>query len=112
MSLRDILLGRPIATEEDQGERIGPLAGIGVLGLDALASAAYGPEALLTVLLPLGAAGLAYVAPLTCLIIAVLVVLTISYRQTIHAYSNGGGAYTVAKANLGTTASLLAAAAL
>jgi amino acid transporter len=111
-SLRDLLFGRPISTEEDEGERIGPIAGVGVLGLDALASAAYGPEALLTVLLPLGAAGLRYMAPLTVLIVALLVLVAFSYRQTIHAYPDGGGAYTVAKQNLGKTASLFAAAAL
>jgi amino acid transporter len=110
--LRDLFFGSPLSTEEDEGERIGPLAGVGVLGLDALASAAYGPEALLTVLLPLGAAGVWHVAPLTTLIAALLLVVALSYRQTIHAYPDGGGAYTVAKENLGTKASLFAAAAL
>jgi amino acid transporter len=108
----DLLFGKPIPTEEDRNERIGPVAGIGVLGLDALASAAYGPEALLTVLLPLGTAGLRHVAPLTWLIVALLLLVAFSYRQTIHAYPSGGGAYTVAKENLGTSASLVAAAAL
>jgi amino acid transporter len=111
-SWRNLFFGAPISTEEDEGERIGPIAGVGVLGLDALASAAYGPEALLTVLLPLGAAGLRHLAPLTTLIGALLVVVALSYRQTIHAYPDGGGAYTVAKENLGTRASLFAAAAL
>ena len=64
MSLRDFLFGRPLATEEDACERIGPAAGVGVLGLDAIASAAYGPEALLTVLMPLGAAGPRHAVPL------------------------------------------------
>lgn len=112
MTVRDVLFGRPIKTEQDEGERIGPLAGVGVLGLDALASAAYGPEALLTVLLPIGAAAASHVAPLTLVIVALLAIVALSYRQTIHAYPDGGGAYTVAKANLGTTASLFAAAAL
>jgi amino acid transporter len=112
MSLADILFGKPLATEEDEGERVGPLTGVSILGLDALASASYGPEALLTVLLPLGLAGVKYTSMLTLVIIALLAIVAISYRQTIEAYPNGGGAYTVAKENLGTTASLFAGAAL
>lgn len=112
MSLSDFLFGRPLATEEDEGQRVGPLAGVSVLGLDALASASYGPEALLTVLLPLGIAGVPHMAALTLITIALLVIVSASYRQTIEAYPNGGGAYTVARENLGTSASLFAAAAL
>jgi amino acid transporter len=112
MSIADFLLGRPLPTESDETERVGPLVGVPILGLDALASAAYGPEALLTVLLPLGAAGLHHTSVLTLLIVALLGLVFLSYRQTIEAYPNGGGAYTVAKENLGSTASLFAAAAL
>jgi amino acid transporter len=83
-----------------------------MLGLDALGSAAYGPEAALTLLIPLGAAGLGYIGPISALIIALLLVVYFSYRQTIAAYPHGGGSYTVAKENLGDTAGLLAAAAL
>ena len=83
-----------------------------MLGLDALASAAYGPEAALTLLIPLGLAGVAHIGPISTLIIALLVIVYFSYRQTIAAYPLGGGSYTVAKENLGTTAGLLAAAAL
>jgi amino acid transporter len=83
-----------------------------VLGLDALASASYGPEALLTVLLPLGSVGLGYLRPLVGAILILLAVVALSYRQTIAAYPGGGGAYTVAKENLGERVSLLAAAAL
>src|SRR6202008_4782181 len=92
--------------------RVGVLAGIPMLGLDALGSAAYGPEAALTLLIPLGAAGVWYVGPITGLIVALLLIVYFSYRQTIAAYPHGGGSYTVAKENLGTTAGLLAAAAL
>lgn len=60
MSLFDVLFGRPIATKEDRAERVGVARGVAILGLDALASAAYGPEALLTVLIPLGAGALAH----------------------------------------------------
>src|SRR4051794_18113846 len=112
MRIRDLLLGRPLASEEDAEERVGPIAGVSILGLDALASAAYGPEALLTVLAPLGAAGLAYATRLTLVIVVVLALLGFSYRQTIDAYPNGGGPFTVAKENLGRHAGLLAAAAL
>src|SRR5262245_55558807 len=83
-----------------------------MLGLDALGSAAYGPEAALTLLIPLGAAGVSYIGPISTLIIALLAVVYLSYRQTIAAYPHGGGSYTVARENLGTTAGLLAAAAL
>jgi amino acid transporter len=112
MSLASFLLGEPLATEESEGQTVGPVAGVPILGLDALASAAYGPEALLTVLLPLGMGALDHLRELTLLIIAVLVILFISYRQTIVAYPSGGGAYTVASENLGTNAALFAAAAL
>src|SRR5208282_1653090 len=83
-----------------------------MLGLDALGSAAYGPEAALTLLIPLGAAGLRYIGPISTLIIIILLVVYFSYRQTIAAYPHGGGSYTVARENLGTTAGVLAAAAL
>ena len=77
-----------------------------------LGSAAYGPEAALTLLIPLGAAGISYIGPISTLIITLLLVVYFSYRQTISAYPHGGGSYTVAKENLGTTAGLFAAAAL
>ena len=93
-------------------ERLGPLAGIGVFGLDALSSAAYGPEAALTLLIPLGALGIQYVVPISFSIIALLIIVYISYLQTISAYPGGGGSYTVARENLGQKVALLAAAAL
>jgi amino acid transporter len=112
MGVSNILFGRTLATDEEGEQRVGVLAGIPMLGLDALGSAAYGPEAALTLLLPLGAAGLAYVGPISALIIALLLVVYFSYRQTIAAYPHGGGSYTVARENLGTAAGLFAAAAL
>jgi amino acid transporter len=111
-SIADFLFGRRLATEEEEHERIGPFTGVAVLGLDALSSAAYGPEAALTLLLPLGAAGLVEVVPISVTIIAVLLMVYFSYRQTIHAYPQGGGSYTVAKENLGQRMALLAGAAL
>ncbi len=112
MALVDWLFGRPLATEEEDRQRVGTWAGIPMLGLDALASAAYGPEAALTVLLVLGAAGAGYINPITLLIVGLLFVVYLSYRQTIAAYPTGGGSYTVAKENLGVRSGLLAAAAL
>jgi amino acid transporter len=112
MSLGDLLFGKPLATLEDSEQRLGTSAGIGVFGLDALSSAAYGPEAALTLLIPLGALGVQYVVPISFSIIALLVIVYISYRQTIAAYPGGGGSYTVARENLGQHVGLLAAAAL
>jgi amino acid transporter len=112
MALTDWLFGRHLASDEEGEQRVGVLAGIPMLGLDALSSAAYGPEAALTQQIPLGVAGVAYIGPISALIIALLLVVYFSYRQTIEAYPHGGGSYTVAKENLGTTAGLLAAAAL
>ena len=112
MKLLDMLLGRPLATEDDKAERIGPGKGIPVFGLDALSSAAYGPEAALTLLIPLGMAGVRFIWPITIGIIVLLGIVYFSYRQTISAYPQGGGSYTVASENLGTGPGLLAAAAL
>jgi amino acid transporter len=112
MGLTNLVFGRLLASDEEGEQCVGVLAGIPMLGLDALGSAAYGPEAALTLLLPLAGAGLAYVGPISTLIIILLLVVYFSYRQTIAAYPHGGGSYTVAKDNLGTTAGLLAAAAL
>jgi amino acid transporter len=112
MSLINLLFGRPLSSSEERGQRLGPAAGIPVFGLDALSSAAYGPEAALALLIVLGAAGVAYIVPITISIIVLLTIVYFSYRQTIEAYPNGGGSYTVAGQNLGEFAGLLAAAAL
>ena len=112
MSLTNLLFGRPLRSSEEGGEKLGPAAGISIFGLDALSSAAYGPEAALTLLIPLGAAGIAYLLPITGSIIILLAIVYFSYRQTIEAYPTGGGSYTVASKNLGEFPGLLAAAAL
>lgn len=112
MSLIDLLLGKPLASDQARAECVGVSAGIPIFGLDALSSAAYGPEAALTLLIPLGAAGIAYMVPISMSIIILLAIVYISYRQTIAAYPGGGGSYTVARQNLGANAGLLAAAAL
>lgn len=112
MPFIDWLIGKPLATKEAEANRATVWTGIPMLGLDALSSAAYGPEAALVILLPLGAVGLEHIGPIVTVIVALLLILYFSYRQTIHAYPQGGGSYTVARENLGTTASLFAAAAL
>ncbi|MDG3007679.1 APC family permease [Paludisphaera mucosa] len=112
MAITDYLFGRRLATYEEGEQRVGVWAGIPMLGLDALGSAAYGPEAALTLLIPLGPAGVGYIGPISTLIITLLLVVYFSYRQTIAAYPHGGGSYTVARENLGETAGLFAAAAL
>jgi amino acid transporter len=108
----NFLMGKPLATSEERAEHIGPIAGIPVFGLDALSSAAYGPEAALTLLIPLGFLGIAHIVPISLAIIGLLAIVYFSYCQTIDAYPHGGGSYTVASENLGATAGLLAAAAL
>jgi len=112
MNILDVLVGKPIKTSDERAERIGPAQGIPIFGLDALSSAAYGPEAALSLLIPLGLLGVRYIIPVSAAIIALLVIVYFSYRQTIAAYPSGGGSYTVARFNLGAPASLLAAAAL
>jgi amino acid transporter len=112
MAIVNLLFGSPLPTSDERAERIGPTAGIPIFGLDALSSAAYGPEAALTLLIPLGAAGVSYIVPISASIIVLLTIVFFSYRQTIEAYPGGGGSYTVARHNLGVFPGLLAAAAL
>ena len=112
MTLTKLLLGRALANREGEQRRIGVFEGLPAMGLDGLGSAAYGPEAALTVLAPLGAAGLGAIGPITWVILALLAMLFLSYWQTITAYPSSGGSYTVAAENIGTNAGLLAAAAL
>jgi amino acid transporter len=112
MKLNDLLFGKPLRSSEEAGEKLGPIGGLSVFGLDALSSAAYGPEAALTLMIPLAAAGIAYIVPITASIIILLTIVYFSYRQTIEAYPGGGGSYTVARENLGELSGLLAAAAL
>src|ERR1700736_1422978 len=112
MNISDLILGKPLQTSDERAEQIGPAAGIPIFGLDALSSAAYGPEAALSLLIPLGILGVQYIVPISAAIIALLVIVYFSYLQTIAAYPSGGGSYTVARFNLGAPAGLLAAAAL
>jgi amino acid transporter len=112
MSLIRRLFGRPLRTDQQHTEQLGVAAGVPVLGLDALASAAYGPEAALTVLIVAGPAASGALVPVVVAIVVVLALVYFSYLQTIEAYPNGGGSYTVAKENLGARWGIVAAAAL
>src|SRR5207237_7543821 len=112
MNILDVIVGKPLKTSDERAEQIGIREGIPIFGLDALSSAAYGPEAALSLLIPLGLLGVQYIVPISAAIITLLVIVYLSYRQTIAAYPTGGGSYTVARFNLGAPAGLLAAAAL
>ena len=110
--LGSILLGRRLANREQAHRRIGVFEGLPAMGLDGLGSTAYGPEAALTVMIPLGAASVAVIGWVMAPIVILLLILFASYWQTIRAYPNNGGSYIVSKENLGTNLSLLAAASL
>lgn len=106
------LIGSPLSFRHLSKEQITPVEGLSALSLDALTSVAYGPEAIIVVLATAGAGALYLVLPITVAIVLLLLILIFSYRQVIDAYPGGGGAYAVSKDNLGTAASLLAAASL
>src|SRR5271170_3755208 len=91
MNLLDFVVGKPLKTTDERAEQIGPARGIPIFGLDALSSAAYGPEAALSLLIPLGLVGVHYLIPISVAIITLLIIVYFSYRQTIAAYPNGGG---------------------
>src|SRR5437588_4433402 len=103
---------RSAGKHAEAGHELGVLGGLAALSLDALASVAYGPEAMVLVLITAGTGALSDTVPLTLVITGMLGLLVISYSQVIEAHPEGGGAYSVAKANLGRWPSLLAAAAV
>jgi len=100
------------AADHEEQHRLTAVQGLAALSLDALSSVAYGPEAILVVLVAAGATALHYSLPITGAIVLLLAALVVSYRQVIEAFPSGGGAYAVSKAHLGTQASLVAAASL
>jgi amino acid transporter len=110
--LKRAFVGTPIPTHLAHHERFSRVTGLAVLSSDALSSVAYATEEILRVLVIGGVAGLWLATPIGGIIAATLAVVAFSYRQTIHAYPNGGGAYIVARENLGRTPSLIAAASL
>jgi len=111
-SIRTWLIGRPLQTADAPNQAIGKRIGLAVFSSDAMSSVAYGPQEMMLVLAAAGTAGLAYSMPLAIAIVALLTILTISYEQTIHAYPGGGGAYIVARDNLGELPAQTAGAAL
>ncbi|TAK17640.1 MAG: APC family permease, partial [Acidobacteria bacterium] len=111
-SFKRLLVGRPIPSSHAHHERFSRVTGLAVLSSDPLSSVAYATEEILRVLLLAGAAYLSLSAPIAIVIATILTIVAISYRQTIHAYPSGGGAYIVAKENLGELPGLIAAAAL
>ncbi|WP_342593353.1 APC family permease [Sinorhizobium americanum] len=112
LSFSSLIFGRRLANREHEDKKIGWIEAVPAMGLDGLGSSSYGPEAALTILIPLGAVGLFYLGPIMACIVALLAILYFSYRQTLAAYPTSGGAYVVAKENLGEHPSLVAAAAL
>jgi amino acid transporter len=106
------VVGAPIPLHRAHHERFSRTTGLAVLSSDALSSVAYATEEILRVLAIGGAAALSLVTPIGGVIAALLAIVAFSYRQTIHAYPNGGGAYIVARENIGVSASLIAAASL
>src|SRR5437764_5177882 len=110
--LNQLLFGRPLASNRLEHERLSKKTGLAVLSSDNISSVAYATEQTLIVLAVLGTAALSYVVPISAVIVGLVVLVALSYRQTIFAYPQGGGSYTVAKDNLGTMSGLVAAAAL
>jgi amino acid transporter len=106
------VIGKPLATAEMAHQAIGKVVGLAVFASDALSSTAYATEEMMVVLAAGGAVALGYAFPLSLVIVGLLTVLTISYEQTIHAYPGGGGAYIVARDNLGEIPAQTAGAAL
>ena len=110
--VKRLIVGAPIPSHLAHHERFSRVTGLAVLSSDPLSSVAYATEEILRVLTIGGIAALGLVTPIGAVIAAMLAVVVFSYRQTIYAYPNGGGAYVVAKENLGRMPSLVAAAAL
>jgi amino acid transporter len=111
-SVQTWLIGRPLATADAPHQTIGKAIGLAVFSSDAMSSVAYGPQEMLIVLAAGGAGAFNISVPLALAIVGLLVILTLSYEQTIHAYPGGGGAYIVARDNLGELPAQTAGAAL
>ena len=111
-SLSHWLIGRPLSTADAPHQTIGKAVGLAVFASDALSSTAYATQEILFILTAAGFAAYGYVFPISIAIVALLVIVTISYEQTIHAYPGGGGAYIVSRDNLGESYAQVAGAAL
>src|ERR1700687_2464577 len=110
--IKRVLIGTPIPTSQAEHERLTKFKALAVLSSDVISSVAYATEAILATLVAAGSGTLGITLPISVAIVCLLAIVALSYRQTIPAYPNGGGSYIVAKENLGTTAGLVAAAAL
>jgi len=110
--VKAVAIGRPLASEEEVGERLSKTKALAIFSSDAISSSAYASEEILRILVLGGAAAVVWSVPVALAIAGLLVIVTTSYRQVCHAYPSGGGAYAVARANLGVRVALLAAAAL
>ncbi len=106
------LIGRPLSTADAAHETIGKSIGLAVFASDALSSTAYATQEILVILAVAGTTAFGYVFPISIAIVALLVIVSLSYEQVIHAYPDGGGAYIVAHDNLGKFSALIAAASL
>ncbi len=111
-SWRTWLIGRPLPTADAPNETISKFVGLAVFSSDAMSSVAYGPQEMMFVLAAAGVVGFQFAFPLAVSIVILLAILTLSYQQIIHAYSGGGGAYIVARDNLGELPAQVAGAAL
>src|SRR5512137_1888665 len=111
-SWRSWLIGRPLATADAPHQTIGKLVGLAVFASDALSSTAYATQEILVILALAGTAAFGHAFPISIAIVALLTIVTLSYEQTIHAYPGGGGAYIVARDNLGEAPAQTAGAAL
>ncbi len=111
-NIKRTLIGAPIATAEAEGEKMTKIKALAILSSDAISSVAYATEAILATLILAGSAALGLTIPIAVAIVLLLTIVALSYRQTIFAYPNGGGSYTVARGNLGTLPGLIAAASL
>src|SRR5204863_9279897 len=111
-SLKRLLVGRPIPSHLAHHERLSRVTGLAVLSSDALSSLAYATDFILPTLVVAGVRAFSYAIPISLVIAALLAIVAFSYRQTIYAYPTGGGAYIVAKENIGDNAGLIAAASL
>lgn len=111
-SWRTWLIGRPLATADAPHQTIGKLVGLAVFASDALSSTAYATQEIMVILAAAGAMAFGLVFPIALAIAGLLVIVTLSYEQTIHAYPGGGGAYIVARDNLGELPAQTAGAAL
>jgi len=111
-TLRDLLMGPPLPTRDLDTERLNKIRALAAFSPDALSSIAYANQEIYLGLVVAGAAGLVYSWPIALVIVGLLAIVTLSYNQTIPNYPKGGGSYTVAHENLGSTLGLIAAAAL